>query len=91
MYFVFPMFTVCLCCDQARPPAGDLGRGGAVFGREERGKKERHAVVVRGRRRKMGYSVLVVASNHDEILQRSLHHDSLTITPSVRLESDTIL
>lgn len=55
------------------------------------GGKERHVVVVRGRRKKMGYSVLLVVAKYSEILQRSLHHDSLDIPPSVRLESVTIL
>lgn len=37
------MFGVYLCCDQARPPAGDLGRGGAVLEkRKEGGGKRRH-------------------------------------------------
>lgn len=48
---------MCLCvrslrCDQARPPAGDLGRGSAVPGREEEG--EESCVVVVGSRRRTG-------------------------------------
>lgn len=69
---------------------GILGRGGAVLEERKRG-KERHVVVLRGRRNKMGYSVLLVVAKSDEKLQRSRHHDSLAITPSIRLESVMIL
>ncbi len=44
IYFFFFLYFQCvfvlsLCCDQARPPAGDLGRGGAVL--EERKREKR--------------------------------------------------
>lgn len=77
--------VLSLCCDQARPPAGDLGRGGAVV--EKRKREERHVVVVRGWRRKMGYSGLLVVAKYGEILQHSRHRDSLTISPSIQLVS----
>lgn len=35
------MFGAYLCCDQARPPAGDLGRGGAVLEKRKRGGEKR--------------------------------------------------
>lgn len=37
------VFGAYLCCDQARPPAGDLGRGGAVLEKRKEGGGEKEA------------------------------------------------
>lgn len=65
-----------LRCDQARPPAGDLGWGGAVL-------EERHVAAVRGKRGTLCDSY--------EMLYRSQQYDSHTVAPSVWLESIVVL
>jgi len=60
-----------LSCDQAWPPAGDLGHVGTVLEEEDEG-EERVVGVVRGRRMKMECAVLFIDSKCDEILPHSL-------------------
>lgn len=76
-------------CDQARPPAGDLGRGGAVL---EEKKMEKRGVLLlweagEGKRGTVCYSSI---RNMMKFCS-TLCYDSLSFSPSFRLESTTVL
>lgn len=96
-FSVFSMFsTVCLCvrasfvCAVTRPGhLRGIWGGVALCWKRGRGKTEACCCSVR-QEKENGVQLLVVAS-YDEFEQRSRHYDSLTIAPSIQLESISIL